>query len=219
MSKNDPVLGKQVATYLLSKGVETPMTTSVVESDANAKVARLETLFQEIWETVGLDMSDDSLCDTPKRMAKMYVHEIYSGLDYRNFPKCTVVDNKMHYDEMVVEKNITVMSNCEHHGVTIAGVAHVAYIPDQKVLGLSKLNRIVDFFSKRPQIQERLTEQVYHALSFILGTDNIAVCIAAEHYCVKARGVRDTGSSTVTSKLGGDFKNHSARAEFMALSR
>jgi GTP cyclohydrolase I len=146
----------------------------------------------------------------------MYVNEIFWGLDVEAFPKCTTVDNKMKYDEMVVERNVNVQSNCEHHFVVIDGVATVAYIPKQKVLGLSKINRIVEYFAKRPQIQERLTEQVFHALSFILETDNVAVVVDAQHYCVKSRGVEDVGSSTVTSKLGGVFKNDpSVRNEFM----
>ena len=148
----------------------------------------------------------------------MYVQEIFWGLDYDAFPKCTTVDNKMHYDEMVVERNVNVQSNCEHHFVIIDGYATVGYIPKDKVLGLSKINRVVEYFCKRPQIQERLTEQVYHALQLILGTDNIAVVIHAEHYCVRSRGVEDTGSSTVTSRLGGCFKSDPAvRAEFMKL--
>jgi GTP cyclohydrolase I len=165
---------------------------------------------------LGLDLTDDSLIDTPKRVAKMYVNEIFWGLDYDAFPKCTTVDNKMKYDEMVVERGINVQSNCEHHFVVIDGKATVGYIPNQKVLGLSKINRIVEYFSKRPQIQERLTEQVYFALQYILETDNIAVVIDAQHYCVKSRGVEDVGSSTVTSKLGGVFKSDPAvRTEFM----
>jgi GTP cyclohydrolase I len=165
---------------------------------------------------LGLDLSDDSLIETPKRVAKMYVNEIFWGLDYDAFPKCTTVDNKMKYDEMVIERNVNVQSNCEHHFVVIDGVATVAYIPKQKVLGLSKINRIVEYFAKRPQIQERLTEQVYHALQFILETDDIAVVIDAQHYCVKSRGVEDVGSSTVTSKIGGVFKSDpSVRLEFM----
>ena len=168
--------------------------------------------------TLGLDINDDSLRDTPKRVAKMYVSEIFWGLDPEAFPKCTAVENKMHYDEMVVERNVIVQSNCEHHFVVIDGSATVAYIPKDKVIGLSKINRVVEYFAKRPQIQERLTEQVYHALSFILGTDDVAVVIDAQHYCVKSRGVEDTGSSTVTSKLGGVFKTDSAtRQEFMQI--
>jgi len=170
--------------------------------------------------TLGLDLTDDSLIDTPKRVAKMYVNEIFWGMDYKAFPKCTAVSNKMEYDEMVVERGINVQSNCEHHFVVIDGVATVGYIPSRKVLGLSKMNRIVEYFSKRPQIQERLTEQIYHALSYILDTDHIAVLIDAQHFCVKSRGVEDVGSSTVTSKLGGVFrKDPMVRAEFMALAR
>ena len=150
----------------------------------------------------------------------MYHHEIFWGLDYEAFPKCTTVNNKMKYDEMVIEKNINVQSNCEHHFVIIDGKATIAYIPKEKVLGLSKMNRIVEYFSKRPQIQERLTEQIYYALQYILETDNIAVLINAEHFCVKSRGVEDVGSSTITSKLGGCFKSDSSvRAEFMGIVR
>ena len=146
----------------------------------------------------------------------MYVNEIFWGLDYEAFPKCTAVENKMEYESMVIERNINVQSNCEHHFVVIDGVGTVAYIPNKKVLGLSKLNRVVEYFAKRPQIQERLTEQVYYALQYILDTDNIAVVIDAQHYCVKSRGVEDVGSSTITSKLGGGFKTDPAlRHEFM----
>jgi GTP cyclohydrolase I len=197
-------------------GVETPMDNSVTNMDRKDKIEIIEGAMNIIMKTLGLDLSDDSLMDTPKRVAKMYVNEIFWGLDYEAFPKCTTVDNKMKYDEMVVERNVNVQSNCEHHFVVIDGVATVAYIPNQKVLGLSKINRIVEYFSKRPQIQERLTEQVFHALSFILETENVAVVVDAQHYCVKSRGVEDVGSSTVTSKLGGCFKNEPAvRAEFM----
>jgi GTP cyclohydrolase I len=169
-------------------------------------------------ETLGLDLSDDSLEETPKRVAKMYVNEIFWGLKPENFPKCTVIENKMGYDEMVIEKDITLMSNCEHHFVTIDGKAHVAYIPKGKVLGLSKLNRIVEYFARRPQVQERIAEQVYHALAFILGTEDIAVVIEGVHYCVKSRGVEDHGSYTYTAKLGGCFRSEpEARAEFMSL--
>jgi len=218
MTKHDPDLGKQVGEHLLLMEVETPMVPSAVARGAHHKIAELETLFTEVWRTVGLDLSDDSLRDTPNRMAKMYINEIYYGLNYDFFPKCTTVDNKMHYDEMLVERNINVQSNCEHHGVVISGKANVAYIPKNRVLGLSKINRIVEFFSKRPQIQERLTEQIYHALSYILDTENIAVMIDAEHYCVKSRGIKDVGSSTVTSKLGGAFLKPSVRAEFMSIA-
>jgi GTP cyclohydrolase I len=166
---------------------------------------------------LNLDLSDDSLKNTPERVAKMFVNETMSGLDYNDFPKCTTVNNKMQYDEMVTVKDITVHSVCEHHWAQIDGYATIAYIPNDKILGLSKFPRIVDFFSRRPQIQERLTEQIFYSLQHILETDNIAVAINADHYCVKSRGIRDQNSSTITSKLGGVFKeNPSAKAEFMA---
>ena len=215
--KTDPHLGQKVHEYLVSVGVETPVTKNGLSS--KEKIDKIEDNFNQILDTLGLDRRDDSLLDTPKRIAKMYVNEIYWGLDYEAFPKATVVENKMKYNEMVIVKNISVQSNCEHHFVVIDGLACVAYVPKEKVLGLSKINRIVEYFAKRPQIQERLTEQVYHALSFILETEDVAVMIDAQHYCVKSRGVEDTGSSTITSRLGGGFKSdHKARAEFLSLA-
>jgi GTP cyclohydrolase IA len=216
--KTDHELGLKVHEQLKYLGVETPMILDKVNASKSEKIEVLTKLFGEIWETVGLDLHDDSLKETPGRMAKMYVNEIYYGLDYCMFPKCTTVDNKMSYDEMIMERPISVQSNCEHHGVVIAGKACVAYIPGEKILGLSKINRVVEFFSKRPQIQERLTAQIYHSLVLILGTANVAVVIEAEHYCVKSRGVRDEASQTVTSKLGGLFRQPALRAEFMSLA-
>ena len=217
-TKSDPGLGQKVHEYLVKMGVETPtISNGLSRTD---KINIIEKKFKDIMETLGLDLSDDSLTDTPKRVAKMMVGEIFWGLDYEAFPKCTAVDNKMKYNEMVCERNINVQSNCEHHFVVIDGLATVAYVPNQKVLGLSKINRIVEYFSKRPQIQERLTEQVFHTLQYILDTEDVAVMIDAQHYCVKSRGVEDTGSSTVTSKLGGGFKSDpAARAEFYQLAR
>jgi GTP cyclohydrolase I len=218
-TKCDPQLGLAVHEYLVSCGVETP-TIDTKNLDRKVKIEEIEKHFASIMHLLGLDLRDDSLNETPKRVAKMYVNEIFYGLDYEAFPKCTTVANKMEYDEMVVERNVNVQSNCEHHFVVIDGLATVAYIPKDRVLGLSKINRIVEYFSKRPQIQERLTEQIFHALVYILGTDNIAVLIDAQHYCVKSRGIEDTGSSTVTSKLGGGFKQDPAlRAEFMSIAR
>lgn len=215
-TKTDAILGQKVHQHLLSCGVETPTYTNAL--DRKDKIREIENSFKHIMLVLGLDLDDDSLCETPNRVAKMYVNEIFYGLDYDSFPKCTTVENKMHYDEMVIERNINVQSNCEHHFVVIDGKATVAYIPKKKVLGLSKINRVVEYFSKRPQIQERLTEQIYHALQFILETDDIAVVIDAQHYCVKSRGIEDVGSSTITSKLGGEFKTDPAvRAEFMNL--
>ncbi|MEY4916076.1 MAG: GTP cyclohydrolase I FolE [Armatimonadaceae bacterium] len=215
-TKTDPELGHRVHEHLVLNRVETPTVPNDL-SDAD-KTNAIEHHFRGIMEALGLDLTDDSLIDSPRRVAKMFVSEIFWGLDYDNFPKCTAVENKMRYDEMVVERNISVMSSCEHHFVVIDGNATVAYIPGQHVLGLSKLNRIVEYFAKRPQIQERLTEQIYFALQYILGTDDIAVVVDAIHYCVRSRGVEDHGSSTVTSKLGGRFRTDPAlRAEFMSI--
>ena len=217
-TKTDPELGRKIHEHLVKVGVETPTVEN--DLDRKEKIDVIEAHFIGIMKALGLDLKDDSLVDTPKRVAKMYVNEIFWGLDYDAFPKCTTVDNKMAYDEMVVERNVIVMSNCEHHFVTIDGLATVAYVPNKKVLGLSKINRIVEYFAKRPQIQERLTEQVFHALCYILETDDVAVMIDAQHYCVKSRGVEDTGSSTVTCKLGGGFKTDpAARAEFLSIAR
>ena len=216
-TKTDPELGQQVHEHLVKMGVETPIKKRNL--DRKDQIAIIEGNFAEIMRALGLDLTDDSLIDTPKRVAKMYVNEIFWGLDYDSFPKCTTVDNKMKYNEMVVERNVNVQSNCEHHFVIIDGLATVAYVPKDKVLGLSKINRIVEYFSKRPQIQERLTEQIFHTLQFILGTEDVAVMIDAQHYCVKSRGVEDTGSSTVTNRLGGGFKNDpAARAEFLNIA-
>lgn len=216
--KTDPALGKAVHEHLVKCGVETPtIDNGLSRTD---KIEVIQKKFEDIMLALGLDLTDDSLADTPKRVAKMYVQEIFYGLDYEAFPKCTTVENKMAYDEMVVERNIIVMSNCEHHFVTIDGLATVAYVPNKKVLGLSKINRIVEYFAKRPQIQERLTEQVFHALRFILDTEHVAVTIDAKHYCVASRGVEDTGSRTTTTKLGGGFKTDpSARNEFLSAAR
>jgi GTP cyclohydrolase I len=217
-TKTDPELGLRVHEYLVKMGVETPTIANGI--DRKEKIDKIENHFREIMGILGLDLTDDSLIETPNRVAKMYVNEIFWGLDFEAFPKCTAVDNKMHYNEMVVERNINVQSNCEHHFVVIDGLATVAYVPKRKVLGLSKINRIVEYFSKRPQIQERLTEQIFYALQFILETNDVAVMIDAQHYCVKSRGVEDTGSSTVTTRLGGGFKSDpEVRNEFYQIAR
>jgi len=215
--KTDPALGLKVHEHLVKMGVETP--TVVNGLSRTDKIDIIEAKFTDIMKALGLDLTDDSLIETPKRVAKMMVTETMWGLDYEAFPKCTTVNNKMKYNEMVVERNVSVQSNCEHHFVVIDGIATVAYVPKDKVLGLSKINRIVEYFSKRPQIQERLTEQIFHTLQFILDTEDVAVMIDAQHYCVKSRGVEDTGSSTVTSRLGGGFKTDpAARAEFLNIA-
>lgn len=215
--KTDSILGQRVHEHLLKVGCETPMVKN--RHDEVFQIEEIKFHVNKIMNILGLDMTDDSLVETPSRVAKMYVKEFFQGLDYTNFPKCTAIENKMDAG-MVVERDIQVMSNCEHHLVVIDGVATVAYIPKDKVLGLSKLNRIVKFFSRRPQVQERLTNQIWHTLSFILGTDDVAVYVDASHYCVKARGIEDSNSSTITSRLGGAFLNDAAcRAEFMSIAR
>ena len=216
-TKTNESLGYQVQKHLESLGLQTPITKAIDESESH-KIDVIERHMTEIMKVLGLDLSDDSLEETPKRVAKMYVLEKFWGLKPENFPKCTTIENKMGYDEMVLEKNISVMSDCEHHLVQIDGKAHVAYIPKNKVLGLSKLNRIVEYFSRRPQVQERLGQQIGEALKFILETDDVAVVIEAKHYCVISRGVEDKNSTTTTSFLSGSFKNdESCRKEFLAL--
>lgn len=218
-TKTDPALGRKIHEHLVACGVETPGVGNPLKfNDRKAQIEYIESKFTDIMSALGLDLTDDSLEETPKRVAKMLVGETMWGLEIDSFPKCTTVQNKMGYDEMVIEKAITVKSNCEHHFLPIVGNAYIAYIPKSKVLGLSKMPRIVEYFSRRPQIQERLTEQIFHALRLILETDNIAVMIDAEHMCVSQRGVEDTSASTITSKLGGCFKTEPAvRAEFMNL--
>lgn len=189
----------------LSTGLETPMKKDAFDLSDEEKKRKIAYHFAEIMDTLGLDLTDDSLKGTPSRVAKMYIEEIFSGLDPQNKPKVALFDNKYHYNQMLVEKNITFYSNCEHHFVPIMGKAHVAYISSGKVIGLSKLNRIVQYYAKRPQVQERLTNQIAMDLQQILGTEDVAVIIDAKHLCVSSRGVKDDTSSTVTSFYGGSF--------------
>ncbi|MCG9697800.1 GTP cyclohydrolase I FolE [Shewanella sp. Isolate11] len=206
---------QQVQTALLARGLETPMLPC--ELSAEERKDKIEHHMREILTLMSLDLRDDSLIETPKRIAKMYVDEIFSGLDYENFPKITVIENKMGFDEMVKVKDISLTSTCEHHLVTIDGVATVAYLPRKNIIGLSKINRIVRFFAQRPQVQERLTQQVLVALQTLLETKDVAVKMDAVHYCVKSRGVMDSTSSTTTTALGGIFKSNPAtRAEFLS---
>ncbi len=199
---------------LMDRGLETPMIDNGLSVEQ--KYRRIEALMREVVETLGLDLGDDSLSETPHRVAKMYVREIFSGLDYSEFPKLSLIDNKMGVNEMVKVRDIELVSTCEHHFVTIDGTAKVAYIPKDKILGLSKINRLVRFFARRPQVQERLTRQILVALQALLGTDDVAVSIDATHYCVKSRGVMDSNSRTSTTALGGCFeKNIHTRAEFL----
>lgn len=211
--KTSPELGEQVHKYLLELGIETPMTESEVTDEDKRKV--IKNAVTDIMTVLGLDLSDDSLAETPKRISKMYVDELYAGLDYENFPKITTIENKMEYNTMLLERHIAVKSTCEHHFVAFMGEAFVAYIPNEKVIGLSKINRIVEFFSRRPQVQERLTEQIFHTLCYLLETENVAVVIKAAHFCVKLRGVEDVNSDTITSRLGGAFlEKEKLRDEF-----
>ncbi|MEY3239614.1 MAG: hypothetical protein RIR11_1052 [Bacteroidota bacterium] len=199
----------------ISTSVDTPMRPDAFAMSDEEKKAKIEFHFRQIMETLGLDLTDDSLKGTPKRVAKMYIDEIFSGLNPANAPKIALFDNKYQYNGMLVEKNISFYSNCEHHFVPIMGKAHVAYISNGKVIGLSKLNRIVQHFAKRPQVQERLTMQIAKELRKILGTDDVAVLIDAKHLCVSSRGIKDESSATVTSYYGGQFLQESVKAEFL----
>lgn len=218
MSSTDSKLGLEIQELLEKHNLATP-TNKAFQQDSEAlkNLDSLEKSFTDIVTTLGLDLADDSITDTPKRLAKMYYNELCAGLQVNQFPKVTKIENKGSYDEIVLIKQIEVKSMCEHHFVPINGFAHIAYIPDKWVLGLSKFNRITEYFSRRPQIQERLTEQVHLALTHILGTEDVAVVIDAEHFCVKFRGVEDPCSSTVTSKMGGRFRNQETRNELFSL--
>lgn len=205
---------QKVQEALIARGLETPLVPS--EMTADEKYQRIRGLLTEVISTLGLDLTDDSLAETPHRISKMYVHEIFSGLDYQNFPKISVIENKMAVDEMVKVSDVNITSTCEHHFITIDGLAQVAYIPSNKIIGLSKINRIVRFFAQRPQVQERLTQQILVAIQTLTETENVAVSIKATHYCVKSRGVMDTSSETSTTALGGIFKtNPQTRTEFL----
>ncbi|EMS30968.1 GTP cyclohydrolase I type 1 [Mariniradius saccharolyticus AK6] len=196
--------------------IDTPLREDAFEMDDDLKIELIEKHFKEIMYVLGLDLTDDSLKGTPKRVAKMYVKEIFSGLNPKNKPDAKLFENKYKYNEMLVEKDITFFSNCEHHFVPIYGKAHVAYISNGNVIGLSKINRIVQYYSKRPQVQERLTMQIGNELKEALGTEDVAVVLDAHHMCVSTRGVQDVNSSTVTSFYSGKFeRDENARAEFM----
>jgi len=196
--------------------IETPMRVDAFELSDDEKIQKIQIHFREIMETLGLDLTDDSLKGTPHRVAKMYVKEIFSGLNPANEPDVKLFDNKYNYKEMLVEKDITFYSNCEHHFVPIIGRAHVAYISSGKVIGLSKLNRIVQHFAKRPQVQERLTIQIANYISKIVESDDVAVFIEATHLCVSSRGVQDVNSSTITAHYGGKFQDENRKREFLA---
>ncbi len=197
----------------LYTGIETPLKENAFAISDEEKKEKISLLFGEIMDVMGLDLTDDSLSGTPDRVAKMYIEEIFSGLNPKNKPRVALFDNKYQYNQMLVEKNISFYSNCEHHFVPIVGKAHVAYISSGKVIGLSKLNRIVQYYAKRPQVQERLTNQIARDLVAALETEDVAVIIDAKHLCVSSRGVKDDTSSTVTSYFGGAFNSPQKIAE------
>jgi len=206
----DHIGDNHIGTYF-----DTPMRDDAFVLNDNEKIEIIRDDVKHIMETLGLDLSDDSLKGTPQRVAKMFVNEIFSGLNPEKKPKASTFENKYNYGEMLVEKNITLYSTCEHHLLPIVGKAHVAYISNGTVVGLSKMNRIVDYFAKRPQVQERLTIQIVKELQRILNTEDVACVIDAKHLCVNSRGIRDIESSTVTSEFGGQFKQKDIRTEFL----
>jgi GTP cyclohydrolase I len=214
-TKISSILGEEIHKHLVEKGVETP-TTSQLNATNKEKIDKIEKLMTEVWTTLGMDLTDDSLIETPNRIAKMMVLDHYWGLLPENFPKNTTILNKMNCDEMITLTDVPIMSNCEHHGVIFAGNAVISYIPGSKVIGISKLARVAEYFSRRPQVQERLTAQIFHALCYLLETDNVAVHIKAQHFCMISRGVETPNTWTVTTKLGGVFKDKpEVRAEFL----
>jgi GTP cyclohydrolase I len=198
-----------------SQSYETPLRADAFELDNNLKIELIEKHFREIMYVLGLDLNDDSLKGTPRRVAKMYVEEIFSGLDPANKPKVALFENKYKYKEMLVEKDIIFYSNCEHHFVPIIGKAHVAYISNGQVVGLSKINRIVNYYARRPQVQERMTVQIANELKEALQTDDVAVLIEATHLCVSSRGIKDVSSKTITSDYSGKFNEDQTRNEFL----
>lgn len=208
---------EEIGDMHLATSADTPLRSDAFEISDDLKIELIESHFKSIMEILGLDLSDDSLAGTPYRVAKMYVKEIFSGLNPANKPAITLFENKYKYNEMLIEKNITFFSNCEHHFVPIIGKAHVAYISNGYVIGLSKINRIVQYYAKRPQVQERMTVQIANELKKILKTDDVAVIIDAQHLCVSSRGIQDVSSTTVTSAFHGKFKEEEKRQEFLKL--
>jgi GTP cyclohydrolase I len=223
--KTDSVLGWEVHDHLRSLGIETPMNPNVTDMMDKQKLSLLEDHFEKIMELLGLDMQNDSMQDSPRRLAKMYVNELFWGMDHHNFPKCTAITNSLKdintNQSFVLERGIRINSTCEHHFVPIQGKATVAYLPREKMLGLSKLNRIVEYFARRPQVQERMTEQIKAAIMYVAETSDVAVYIDAEHFCVKTRGIQDVDCSTVTLAVGGIFTGDTSdiRREFLNLAR
>ncbi|MBI1183410.1 GTP cyclohydrolase I FolE [bacterium] len=213
--KKEPINLSEFDDDHIMSSIETPLRDDAFELDEELKVELIEKKFEEIMQVLGLDLNDDSLKNTPKRVAKMFVQEIFKGLSPENKPSVSLFDNKFHYKQMLVEKDINVNSTCEHHFLPIFGKAHVAYISTGKVIGLSKINRIVEYFSKRPQVQERLTIQIANELKAVLETDDVAVVIDAYHMCVSSRGIEDVASSTITAEYSGKFNDAAVRQEFL----
>jgi GTP cyclohydrolase I len=211
----DNLLIEEMGDQHKASSVETPLRADAFDKTDEEKIAAIEPHFKAIMEILGMDLRDDSLRGTPLRVAKMYVKELFQGLNPANMPSMTLFDNKFQYNEMLVEKNINFYTNCEHHFVPFFGKAHVAYISSGKVIGLSKLNRLVEYFSKRPQVQERLTMQVGKALQTVLQTQDVAIMMDAKHLCVSSRGVKDDSSNTITSFFGGKFQEEATKMEFL----
>lgn len=199
----------------IATSAKTPLREDAFEISDQEKIEKIQESVKDILHTLGMDLTDDSLKGTPKRVAKAYVNELFMGLNPKNMPKASTFDNNYNYGEMLVEKNIIVYSTCEHHLLPIVGRAHVAYISNGTVIGLSKMNRIVEYFSKRPQVQERLTMQIVQAMQEALGTQDVACVIDAKHLCVNSRGIKDIESSTVTAEYGGKFKEKETKKEFL----
>lgn len=217
LSENEQRMDDMLGDHHVCRYLDTPLRTDAFEISDKQKIEIISTHFSHILSTLGLDLTDDSLKGTPMRVAKMYVNEIFSGLDPRNRPSITLFENKFRYNQMLVEKNITFYSNCEHHFVPFIGKVHVGYFSSGKVIGLSKIHRIVKYYASRPQVQERLTVQVCNELQDVLDTDDVAVVIDATHLCVASRGVNDSDSSTITAWYDGRFRNEETKSNFLSL--
>ena len=215
VENRDTAIYEEMGDQHISTSVDTPLRLDAFNRSDDEKIELIESHFRKIMETLGLDLTDDSLSGTPYRIAKMYVKEIFSGLNPANRPKIALFDNKYQYSQMLVEKNILLQSTCEHHFLPIYGLAHVAYISSGRVIGLSKINRLVQYYAKRPQVQERLSTQILEELKTTLQTEDVAVYIDVKHMCVSTRGVKDVSSSTVTTAYSGKFLEDSYRREFL----
>lgn len=216
LDKDSIEIYEEIGDQHILTSIDTPLRSDAFDMTDEEKIAKIQDNFRVIMETLGLDLNDDSLKGTPYRVAKMYVKEIFSGLNPKNKPKVALFDNKYQYNEMLIEKNILLQSTCEHHFLPIYGKAHVAYIANGKVIGLSKINRLVQHYAKRPQVQERLSIQILNELKDALGTEDVAVYIDAKHMCVSSRGIKDVSSSTVTSSYSGKFKEANYKNEFLS---